>query len=99
VGEEDKGQGEGGLGVPCGGLGGKARSFPQSVSAGELQPTLHSKHSGRSSTGLDQRHPNGICEASLRAITEWLDRAMLWLENFLMIVWRWVQQLLRGKLK
>jgi len=41
----------------------------------------------------------GYVKHPLEQLLEWLDRAMLWLENFLMIVWRWVQQLLRGKLK
>jgi len=32
--------------------------------------------------------------ASLGILLQWLDRAMLWLED--VIVWQWVQKLLQG---
>lgn len=39
----------------------------------------------------------GYVKHPLEQLLAWLDRAMLWLEELLMSILRWVQQLLRGK--
>ncbi|MEW5859969.1 MAG: hypothetical protein AB1861_21715 [Cyanobacteriota bacterium] len=37
--------------------------------------------------------PAGYVKHPLEYLLEWLDKAMLWLENFLMKVWRWVKRM------
>lgn len=39
----------------------------------------------------------GYVKHPLEQLLEWLDRAMLWLEDVSIVFWRWVQQLWRGK--
>lgn len=38
----------------------------------------------------------GYVKHPLEQLLDWLDRVMLYLEDFLIVVWRWIQQLLRA---
>jgi hypothetical protein len=101
TGQGDKGNSGSPLGIR-GERGTRGGLSPESVSAGESfnQPCTQSTQLDPAPDWIETNATvMGYVKHPLEQLLEWLDRAMLWLENFLMIVWRWVQQLLRGKLK
>ncbi len=71
----------------------------QSVSAGESsnQPCTQSTQIEPTPDWIETNaRLMGYVKHPLEKLLQWLDQAMLWLEDVLMIVWQWVQKLLRG---
>lgn len=72
----------------------------QSVSAGESsnQPCTQSTQLDPAPDWIETNaRLMGYVKHPLEKLLQWLDQAMLWLEDVLMIVWQWVQKLLQGK--
>ena len=69
----------------------------QSVSAGKSsnQPCSHCTQLESAPDWIETNASlMGYVKHPLEILLQWLDRAMLWLEDVLMIVWQWVQKLL-----